>query len=90
MFDHVVFGTSDYEASRAFFLKALEPIGIAIVSEGPLGIELTLIRQKSGGFLQGVLDFLEVVPDGWRGADIEGGLSLRSDDQAGPIQTIEA
>ncbi len=41
MFDHVVFGTSDYEASKAFFLKALEPIGIAIVSEGPLGIELS-------------------------------------------------
>lgn len=41
MFDHVVFGTSDYEASKAFFLKALEPIGIAIVSEGPPGIELS-------------------------------------------------
>ncbi len=41
MFDHVVFGTSDYEASKAFFIKALEPIGIAIVSEGPLGIELS-------------------------------------------------
>ena len=41
MFDHVVFGTTDYEASKAFFIKALEPIGIAIVSEGPLGIELS-------------------------------------------------
>ena len=41
MFDHVVFGTSDYEVSKAFFIKALEPIGIAIVSEGPLGIELS-------------------------------------------------
>ena len=41
MFDHVVFGVSDYEASKAFFLKALGPIGIAIVSEGPLGIELS-------------------------------------------------
>ena len=41
MFDHVVFGVSDYEASKAFFLKALEPIGIAVVLEGPLGIELS-------------------------------------------------
>ena len=40
MFDHVVFGVSDYAASKAFFLKVLEPLGIAVVSEGPLGIEL--------------------------------------------------
>lgn len=39
MFDHVVFGVSDYAASRAFFLKALEPLGLAVVSEGPLGVE---------------------------------------------------
>jgi catechol 2,3-dioxygenase-like lactoylglutathione lyase family enzyme len=41
MFDHIVFGVSDYAASKAFFLKALEPIGIVVVSEGPLGIELS-------------------------------------------------
>ena len=41
MFDHVVFGVSDYARSKAFFLKALEPIGMAVVSEGPLGIELS-------------------------------------------------
>ncbi|TAN03601.1 MAG: VOC family protein [Rhodanobacteraceae bacterium] len=41
MFDHVVFGVSDYAASKAFFLKALEPIGLAIVAEGPFGIELS-------------------------------------------------
>ncbi|MDI4635960.1 VOC family protein [Pelomonas sp. V22] len=40
MFDHVVFGVSDYSEARAFFLKALEPLGVAIASEGPLGIEL--------------------------------------------------
>lgn len=40
MFDHVVFGVSDYEKSKAFFLKALEPLGVGIASEGPLGIEL--------------------------------------------------
>lgn len=41
MFDHVVFGVSDYEASKTFFLKALEPIGMAVVLEGPLGIEMS-------------------------------------------------
>ena len=40
MFDHVVFGVSDYAASRDFFLKALEPLGVSIASEGPLGVEL--------------------------------------------------
>jgi catechol 2,3-dioxygenase-like lactoylglutathione lyase family enzyme len=41
MFDHVVFGVSDYAASRTFFLKALEPLGVAVVQEGPQGIELS-------------------------------------------------
>ena len=42
MFDHVKFGVSDYAASKAFFLKALEPLGIAVVQEGPpaYGVEL--------------------------------------------------
>ncbi|QSX37802.1 VOC family protein [Shewanella sedimentimangrovi] len=40
MFDHLVFGVSDYEESKAFFLKALKPIGVTIASEGPLGVEL--------------------------------------------------
>lgn len=39
MFDHVVFGVSDYAASRAFFLEALKPLGVGIVSEGPFGVE---------------------------------------------------
>ena len=29
MFDHVKFGVSDYATSKAFFLKALEPLGVA-------------------------------------------------------------
>jgi catechol 2,3-dioxygenase-like lactoylglutathione lyase family enzyme len=41
MFDHVVFGVSDYAASKAFFLKALEPIGMVVLAEGPLGVELS-------------------------------------------------
>jgi len=32
MFDHVVFGVSDYTASKTFFVKALEPLGVAVVS----------------------------------------------------------
>jgi catechol 2,3-dioxygenase-like lactoylglutathione lyase family enzyme len=47
MFDHVKFGVSDFAASKAFFLKALEPIGVVIVSEGvpTYGVELC---QKGG------------------------------------------
>ena len=47
MFDHVVFGVSDYAASRAFFLQALAPIGMAVVSEGPAGIELSADGKSS-------------------------------------------
>jgi catechol 2,3-dioxygenase-like lactoylglutathione lyase family enzyme len=44
MFDHIKFGVSDYEASRAFFLKALGPLGVTILAEGSPddGIELGL------------------------------------------------
>src|SRR4026208_2205286 len=35
MFDHVKFGVSDYAASKAFFLKALEPLGLAVVADWP-------------------------------------------------------
>jgi len=38
MFDHIGFGVSDYEASKAFFLKALQPLGIGIVMEGEHGL----------------------------------------------------
>jgi catechol 2,3-dioxygenase-like lactoylglutathione lyase family enzyme len=43
MFDHVKFGVSDYAASKAFFLRALEPLGVTVVSEGPptYGAELS-------------------------------------------------
>ena len=42
MFDHVKFGVSDYEASKAFFLKALAPLGVVVGSEGSpaYGVEL--------------------------------------------------
>ena len=43
MFDHVKFGVSDFAASKAFFLKALAPLGVEIVAEGEpsYGIELS-------------------------------------------------
>jgi catechol 2,3-dioxygenase-like lactoylglutathione lyase family enzyme len=43
MFDHVKFGVSDYAASKAFFLQALEPLGVGIVGEGAptYGVELS-------------------------------------------------
>ena len=43
MFDHVKFGVTDYAASKAFFLRALAPLGVAVVSEGPpsYGVELS-------------------------------------------------
>jgi len=42
MFDHVKFGVSDFAASKAFYLRALAPLGVAIVAEGPpsYGVEL--------------------------------------------------
>lgn len=47
MFDHIAIGVTDYAASKAFYLKALEPIGIAVVSEGALGIELSADGKSS-------------------------------------------
>ena len=42
MFDHVGLGVSDYAASKAFFVEALAPLGIAVGAEGPpsYGVEL--------------------------------------------------
>ena len=47
MFDHVVFGVSDYAASKAFYLRALEPLGVVIVQEGPLGLEMSSDNETS-------------------------------------------
>ena len=42
MFDHVKFGVSDFAVSKAFFLKALEPLGVTVVTEWPPdGVELS-------------------------------------------------
>ena len=47
MFDHVKFGVSNFAASKSFFLKALEPLGLVVVGEGAptYGVELS---QKEG------------------------------------------
>lgn len=43
MFDHVKFGVTDYAASKAFYIEALTPLGVSIVSEGApsYGIEMS-------------------------------------------------
>lgn len=42
MFDHVKFGVSDFSASKAFFVKALQPLGVTDVTEWPPnGVELS-------------------------------------------------
>jgi catechol 2,3-dioxygenase-like lactoylglutathione lyase family enzyme len=42
MFDHVKFGVSDYAVSKAFYAKALAPLGVAVGAEGEpsYGVEL--------------------------------------------------
>ena len=40
MCDHIGFGVSDYAASKAFFLAALDPLGIGVVMEGDFGVGL--------------------------------------------------
>ena len=42
MFDHVKFGVRDYAASKAFYLQALEPLGVTVGGEGvpSYGIEI--------------------------------------------------
>jgi catechol 2,3-dioxygenase-like lactoylglutathione lyase family enzyme len=47
MFDHVKFGVSDFAASKAFFLKALEPLGVAVVGEGAPAYGVELCRPDS-------------------------------------------
>ena len=42
MFDHVKFGVSDFAASKAFYVKALQPLGVVVIAEGhpTYGVEL--------------------------------------------------
>ena len=48
MFDHVKFGVRDFARSRDFYLKALEPIGVTVVTDWPPdGAELSQTRGGS-------------------------------------------
>lgn len=49
MFDHVKFGVSNYAASKAFYLKALEPLAVTVVGEGApaYGAELASPASKA-------------------------------------------
>lgn len=49
MFDHVKFGVTDFAASKAFFLAALAPLGVEVVSEGSpaYGVEMCAKGQSS-------------------------------------------
>jgi catechol 2,3-dioxygenase-like lactoylglutathione lyase family enzyme len=38
MFDHVGFGVTNLAESKAFFLKALQPLGVSVAMEGPYGV----------------------------------------------------
>lgn len=40
MFDHLGFGVTNLPASKAFFLQALQPLGVAVVMDGPYGVGL--------------------------------------------------
>lgn len=47
MFDHVVFGVSDYAASKAFYLAALAPLGLKVIQENALGVEMSADGKSS-------------------------------------------
>ncbi len=48
MFDHVKFGVRDFAQSKRFYLKALEPIGVTVVTDWPPnGAELSQPTGKS-------------------------------------------
>ncbi|MFL9670751.1 VOC family protein [Variovorax sp. AB1(2024)] len=40
MFDHIGIRASDREASEAFFLRALAPLGVSVAMKGPHGVGL--------------------------------------------------
>lgn len=40
MFDHVGFGVTNLARSKAFYLEALQPLGVTLAMEGPYGVGL--------------------------------------------------
>jgi catechol 2,3-dioxygenase-like lactoylglutathione lyase family enzyme len=48
MFDHVKFGVSDFARSKAFYLQALEPLGVTVITDWPPeGVEISQPGGKS-------------------------------------------
>ena len=47
MFDHVGLGATNLAASKAFFLAALQPLGVALVMEGPYGVGMGQNKKPS-------------------------------------------
>jgi catechol 2,3-dioxygenase-like lactoylglutathione lyase family enzyme len=64
MLDHIGFSVSDYERSKAFYARALAPLGYVLVME--VGADQTENRHRAAGFGAGGK------PDFWIGA--EGGI----------------
>jgi catechol 2,3-dioxygenase-like lactoylglutathione lyase family enzyme len=49
MFDHVVIGLSDYPAGKTFFIEALAPLGVKVIAENALGVEMAAEGEASLG-----------------------------------------
>lgn len=47
MFDHVGLGVTNLAESKAFFLKALHPLGVEVAMEGPYGVGMGQNRKPS-------------------------------------------
>ena len=54
MFDHIGIGVSDLRASKAFFLRALSPLGVGVVMEFPDAVGLG--RGQKPSFWLGVAE----------------------------------
>ena len=61
MIDHIGFPVSDYARSKAFYLKALAPLGYALVME--VGAEQTESKSPAAGF------GADAKPDFWIGGE---------------------
>jgi catechol 2,3-dioxygenase-like lactoylglutathione lyase family enzyme len=51
MFDHVKFGVTDYAASKAFYLRALAPLGVRGGAEGSPAYGIELLMEGSSASL---------------------------------------
>jgi catechol 2,3-dioxygenase-like lactoylglutathione lyase family enzyme len=47
MFDHVGIGVTDLAQSKAFFLRALQPLGVSVIMEVPYGVGMGANRKPS-------------------------------------------